>query len=385
MKQMILRLIQEQQYRHKMGNILQDMMGLLSRKKVVKKTEPGDYLVLGRMQGPEGIYAYDPKMDNRLISLRDLRAEFDEGEVTGSGTTNYFTIYTDGPESVIGDSLMFQNDTGVSLINPPSSSFTAPVRNGIIEFVSDQPENFIGPGVIKFAATSDFSQPAASGINQLAWFENKFSGTSISGSSQFVAIQGRQQFTGSGPFSTASGGVFEARYRPDSGSSASTGGTLYGVTGTVKSNDPNSTGLSSQLDYQISNYARSEVTDNPNMVVNFAYGYYYDVAMQAGTITDHRAIVINVDNNNANAAHTDYTGIYHDVGPTNVGGTHRFILNKMNAPIETAGGLQFTNSLPAYADDADAAQGGLETGFLFQTDGTGNSPLNVPGIVMIKQ
>jgi len=35
-----------------MGNILQDMMGLLSRKKVVKKIEETDLLVLGRQPNP---------------------------------------------------------------------------------------------------------------------------------------------------------------------------------------------------------------------------------------------------------------------------------------------------------------------------------------------
>ena len=42
-------------------------------------------------------------------------------------------------------------------------------------------------------------------------------------------------------------------------------------------------------------------------------------------------------------------------------------------------------SLPAYADDATAGTASLTTGALYQTDGTAPSPLNVAGIVMIKQ
>lgn len=42
-------------------------------------------------------------------------------------------------------------------------------------------------------------------------------------------------------------------------------------------------------------------------------------------------------------------------------------------------------SLSAFADDTAAGVGGLTTGRLYQTDGTGAAPLNVPGIVMIKQ
>lgn len=42
-------------------------------------------------------------------------------------------------------------------------------------------------------------------------------------------------------------------------------------------------------------------------------------------------------------------------------------------------------SLPAYANDATAGLAGLTTGMTYQTDGTGAAPLNVPGIMMVKQ
>lgn len=41
--------------------------------------------------------------------------------------------------------------------------------------------------------------------------------------------------------------------------------------------------------------------------------------------------------------------------------------------------------LPPYADDAAAGVAGLVTGDLYQTDGSGAAPLNVAGILMIKQ
>ena len=41
--------------------------------------------------------------------------------------------------------------------------------------------------------------------------------------------------------------------------------------------------------------------------------------------------------------------------------------------------------LPAYADDAAAGVGGLNFGDVYQTDGTAATPLNVAGILMIKQ
>jgi len=41
--------------------------------------------------------------------------------------------------------------------------------------------------------------------------------------------------------------------------------------------------------------------------------------------------------------------------------------------------------LDSFADDAAAGSGGYEAGSLYQTTGTGAAPLNVAGIVMIKQ
>lgn len=45
----------------------------------------------------------------------------------------------------------------------------------------------------------------------------------------------------------------------------------------------------------------------------------------------------------------------------------------------------FLQTIPAYDDDADAATAGLVAGDVYQTTGGGASPLDVAGIVMIKQ
>ena len=42
-------------------------------------------------------------------------------------------------------------------------------------------------------------------------------------------------------------------------------------------------------------------------------------------------------------------------------------------------------SAPGYADDAEAAGAGLTIGMVFQTTGVGAPPLDVAGILMIKQ
>lgn len=47
--------------------------------------------------------------------------------------------------------------------------------------------------------------------------------------------------------------------------------------------------------------------------------------------------------------------------------------------------LRLPGSLPAFDDDAAAGTGGILTNMLYQTTGAGAAPLNVAGIVMIKQ
>lgn len=47
--------------------------------------------------------------------------------------------------------------------------------------------------------------------------------------------------------------------------------------------------------------------------------------------------------------------------------------------------VRLPGSLPAFADDAAAGAGGILTNMLYQTNGSGSAPLNVAGIVMIKQ
>ena len=130
----------------KMGNILIDMMGLLNRKRVAKKTEDTDYLVLGRRPNPDDSMFNTPKMYNELISIKDLKAGINSGEVTGSGTTNFIPVYTDGANSVIGNSQLQQspqlssglyqirlNNADRFIINKPSS-----VTSGDPEYLIQQ-------------------------------------------------------------------------------------------------------------------------------------------------------------------------------------------------------------------------------------------------------
>ena len=53
--------------------------------------------------------------------------------------------------------------------------------------------------------------------------------------------------------------------------------------------------------------------------------------------------------------------------------------------IDANDGRVFINGLPSFADDAAAGLGGIASSRLYQTDGSGAAPLDVAGIVMIKQ
>lgn len=64
--------------------------------------------------------------------------------------------------------------------------------------------------------------------------------------------------------------------------------------------------------------------------------------------------------------------------------TDATIKNISNADFEVNGTINISG-LPAYADEAAATAAGLTTNTLYQTDGSAASPLNVAGIVMVKQ
>lgn len=71
------------------------------------------------------------------------------------------------------------------------------------------------------------------------------------------------------------------------------------------------------------------------------------------------------------------------------GGTNSVILGGTGITASTPDMVHVPNlyidNCPAYADDAAAGVGGLTTGMVYQTTGAGGAPLNVAGILMIKQ
>ena len=66
-------------------------------------------------------------------------------------------------------------------------------------------------------------------------------------------------------------------------------------------------------------------------------------------------------------------------------GNNTFLTVDDDNEIITLTASHISAPLSAYADDADAGTNGVVTGELYQTDGTGSAPLNIAGIVMVKQ
>jgi len=66
-------------------------------------------------------------------------------------------------------------------------------------------------------------------------------------------------------------------------------------------------------------------------------------------------------------------------------GNNTFLTVDDDNEIITLTASHISAPLSAYADDADAGTNGVVTGELYQTDGTGTAPLNIAGIVMVKQ
>lgn len=61
------------------------------------------------------------------------------------------------------------------------------------------------------------------------------------------------------------------------------------------------------------------------------------------------------------------------------------VTNEFKVGLKATSGRMTIDNLIAFDDDAAAGVGGLTTGMVYQTTGSGAAPLNAPGIVMIKQ
>jgi len=165
---------------------------------------------------------------------------------------------------------------------------------------------------------------------------------------------------------------------------------LYGLDNAIISDAGTGVPPAAGSDFWVANKNKIELKTD-NLAINYLYGHYFewDIDNNVSVVESFRQIYLNADlEGNYSGSVNEYVGLYHDADGFTVGGNTteaHFIKNTADMPITTAGGMTFSNSLPAYADDAAAAAGGLATGQIYQTDGTGAAPLNAAGMLMIKQ
>ena len=165
---------------------------------------------------------------------------------------------------------------------------------------------------------------------------------------------------------------------------------LYGLDNAIISDAGTGVPPAAGSDFWIANKNKIELKTD-NLAINYLYGHYFewDIDNNVSVVESFRQIYLNADlEGNYSGSVNEYCGLYHDADGFTVGGNTteaHFIKNTADMPITTAGGMTFSNSLPAFADDAAAAAGGLAAGQIYQTDGSGAAPLNAAGILMIKQ
>ena len=112
-----------------------------------------------------------------------------------------------------------------------------------------------------------------------------------------------------------------------------------------------------------------------------------DFAMEGDTISGNVFSQWRISDD-ANASYVDFfaddaRGFY--IEQLDIFDRDLFTLRNILKYKKRAGSEVLELTLPQYQDDADAGANGLTSGDTYQTNGAGASPLNVAGIVMIKQ
>ena len=139
----------------------------------------------------------------------------------------------------------------------------------------------------------------------------------------------------------------------------------------------------------------AETLTSSNTMINLLngneVGFYNSYALAGSSINTYWQRKSNTGGGDINMSIGETNGFaiapFGSGGANPYTGTNIFTVNLPNTTtvftIKTNGIIN--EVLPAYADDADAGANGLVAGDRYQTSGAGASPLNVAGIVMIKQ
>ncbi len=305
-----------------------------------------DRLILSRMN-VEG----NP---TRSLSLQDLRSFINpsagSGGVQGVGTTNYLPLWTDGPNSVLGDSIA-------------KFEFGNTIRIEGKLYVEDDVEIDGSELIVNGSISADSGGVGGDwdvGEN-LRVFETALIGNV--GNREFMDV-----------FST-SGGIVDIcadqwKFSENFGGACTTRFVV---------------------DSQLNAFCTLEMFGNDIIEVNLLQVPYGDAQFGNDVFVDGKVYFGSAPG----AADPFIEGIGSDL-LFESNGTKYFQIDDAAGKIEfsetvstikglEATGKNFMPNLDLFADDAAAGAGGIVAGQLYQTDGTGAAPLNIKGIVMLKQ
>ena len=153
----------------------------------------------------------------------------------------------------------------------------------------------------------------------------------------------------------------------------------------------NNTKISSQTYAGTINFVmgtKSEIEiDSPLSQLSTVYGHFVNIDFINSNVSEGYGIKLDVDTTGVNDINKF---VYIETSDTTAVATDtKFIESTLDVPSELAGHLQAKSltltDCPIFADNVAATLGGLTEGDVYQTDGTAENPLNVPGILMIVQ
>ena len=239
------------------------------------------------------------------------------GGASGTGTTGAITKWNDGPNGVLGDSIMVENATQVDLTG---------------EFVcSSSPTAVAGP----ISALRANQATTTNGAFNIALYgDTKHTGAT--GANSNYGIYTKAEFEGTGGFTgIILGGYFEGRY--DGSGVNGANASLYGTFAKARVTAPSS----GDIQYMIANNVTSAMDAGTTTDVEFLQGQHTNVTFNSGNVSGDIAVELLDFDYTAGTLQGDfaYIQIQNDTVPTPVTGTARAINVDSTLPSRFAGNI----------------------------------------------
>jgi len=270
------------------------------------------------------------------------------GGASGTGTTGAITKWNDGPNGVLGDSIMVENATQVDLTG---------------EFVcSSSPTAVAGP----ISALRANQATTTNGAFNIALYgDTKHTGAT--GANSNYGIYTKAEFEGTGGFTgIILGGYFEGRY--DGSGVNGANASLYGTFAKARVTAPSS----GDIQYMIANNVTSAMDAGTTTDVEFLQGQHTNVTFNSGNVSGDIAVELLDFDYTAGTLQGDfaYIQIQNDTVPTPVAGTARAINVDSTLPSRFAGDVRVEGDLDLNAGLLDSTASLGTADMVLCTDGS---------------